>query len=64
MLKEHCQVIYSESLTFQILKKEKLLTSQVFFPVETTVVDVKLTPYDSHFQKYNFKLLKTFSVSP
>lgn len=38
--------------------------SQVFFPVEITVVDVKLTPCESHFQKYNLRLLKTFNVSP
>lgn len=41
-----------------------LLKFQVFSPVEFTVVDVKLTPCDSHFQKYNFGLLKSFNVSP
>lgn len=40
-----------------------LFKSQVFFPVELTVVDIKLIPCDSHFQKYNFRLLKNFSVS-
>lgn len=41
-----------------------LFRSQVFFPVELIVVDIKLIPRDSHFQKYNFRLPKSFSVFP
>lgn len=61
-----CSIALSSNLFWisYILNFEKGYSGLRFFPVEITVVDVKLTPCDPHFQKYNFRLLKSFKYPP